>query len=189
VKFLFLITAVGMIASAAPVLAQQPTVGKVGVARVLQASYAASKGNLVSEAGKMPETDYGLKPGTMPEVRTFGQLFGHVAAGQFGVCAAVKGVPNPMASKSLEDYKTKADYVKVLSDSFAFCDDAFSSTTDENAMEFIRQGPNEMPRAAVLFGLLAHNAEMYGVGTVYLRLKGLVPPSTERQSARRPGGR
>ena len=134
----------------------------------------------------MPEADYNLKPGAMPEVRTFGQLFGHVAAGQFGICAAVKGVPNPMATKTLEDFKTKAEFVKVLTDSFAFCDDAFSSTTDDNAMQFVKQGPNELPRAAALFGLLAHNSEMYGIGTVYLRLKGIVPPSTERQNARRP---
>jgi hypothetical protein len=57
--------------------------------------------------------------------------------------------------------------VKVLADSFAFCDDAFSATTDENAMQSMRQGPNELPRDAVLFGLLAHNSEMYGIGTVY----------------------
>jgi hypothetical protein len=168
------------------IVGQQPAVGKVGVAGVLQRSYAAIKDNLMSEAEKMPEPEYGLKPGTMPEVRTFGQLFGHVAAGQFGICAAVKGVPNPMAGKTLEDFKTKAEFVKVLSDSFAFCDEAFSSTTDENAMQFVKQGPNELPRAAALFGLLAHNSEMYGVGTVYLRLKGIVPPSTERARARRP---
>ena len=69
------------------------------------------------------------------------------------------------------------------------CDDAFSSTTDENAMQFIKQGPNELPQAAALFGLLAHNSEMYGVGTVYLRLKGIVPPATERANARRSSGR
>lgn len=162
----------------------QPAVGKVGVAAVLRGAYAGSKANLVGEADKMPEADYGLRPGSMPEVRTFGQVIGHAAAGQFGVCASVKGVPNPMGTSTLEDFKTKAEFVKVLSDSFAFCDEVFSSTTDENAMEFIRQGPNEMPRAALLFGLLAHNSEMYGIGTVYLRLKGIVPPSTERQNAR-----
>jgi hypothetical protein len=53
-------------------------------------------------------------------------------------------------------------------------------------MQFVKQGPNELPRAAALFGLLAHNSEMYGIGTVYLRLKGIVPPSTERANARRP---
>jgi hypothetical protein len=186
--FLHVTTAATMLLSS-PVVGQRPVVGRVGVAGVLQRGYAASKANLMSEAEKMPEADYSLKPGTMPEVRTFGQLFGHVAAGQFGVCAAVKGVPNPLAAKTLEDFKTKAEFVKVLTDSFAFCEDAFSSTTDDNAMEFIKQGQNELPRAAVLFGLLAHNSEMYGIGTVYLRLKGIVPPSTERQNARRPSGR
>jgi hypothetical protein len=166
----------------------QPPVGRVGVAGVLQHAYAGSKADLTREADLMPEVDYSLKVGTMPEVRTFGQLFGHVAAAQFGTCAAVKGVPNPMAGKSLEDFKTKAEFVNALADSFTFCDEAFSSTTDENAMQFVKQGPNELPRAAVLFGLLAHNAEMYGIGTVYLRLKGLVPPSTERANARRRGG-
>jgi hypothetical protein len=168
----------------------QPTVGKVGLAAMLKGSYAGSKTNLTSAAEKMPEADYGLKPGTMPEVRTFGQLFAHVADGQFGVCAAVKGVPNPVAGRRLEqELKAKAEFVKVLSDSFAFCDDAFLSTTDENAMQFVRQGPNDLPRASLLYGLLAHNAEMYGIGTVYLRLKGIVPPSTERQGQRGRGGR
>ena len=166
--------------------AQRPTVGRVGLATVLQAGYAGSKANLMGEADKMPDDDFNLKPGTMPEVRTFGQLFGHVAAAQFSVCADVKGVSNPIGTNLLEDFHTKAVFLKVLSDSFAFCDDVFSTTTDENATQFVKQGPNELPRAAALFGLLAHNAEMYGIGTVYLRLKGIVPPSTERQNVQRP---
>ena len=162
----------------------QPALGrKAGLAMVLQLSYEGIKADLSAEAEKMPEADYSFKPGTMPEVRTFGQLFAHVAAGQFGTCAAVKGIPNPVAGKRLEqELTTKAEFIKVLTDSFAFCDDAFSSTTDENALQFVRQGPNELTRASVLYGLLAHNAEMYGIGTVYLRLKGIVPPSSERQT-------
>jgi len=189
VRILLLGTALATTLLALAVVGQQPAVGKVGIAAVLQRSYTAIKANLMSEAYKMPEADYDLKPGTMPEMRTFGQLFGHVAAGQYGICAAVNGVPNPMAGKTLEDLKTKAEFVKVLADSFAFCDSAFSSTTDENATQFVKQGPNELPRAAALFGLLAHNSEMYGIGTVYLRLKGIVPPSTERANARRPSAR
>jgi len=173
----------------APVaIAQQPAGRKAGLATVLQLSYGGIKADLVAEAEKMPEVDYSLKPGPMPEVRTFGQLFAHVAAGQFGTCAVVKGVPNPVAGKNLEqELKTKAEFVKALADSFAFCDDAFSSTTDENALQFVSQGPNELTRASVLYGLLAHNAEMYGIGTVYLRLKGIVPPSSERQTKGRGG--
>jgi DinB superfamily len=167
--------------------AQPPGGRKAGLAAVLRISYEGIKSNLIAEADKMPEADYGLKPGPMPEVRSFGQVIAHVAAGQFGTCAAVKGVANPGAGKNLEqELKTKAEVVKVLADSFAFCDEVFSSTTDENALEFVRMGQNELPRASVLYGLLAHNAEMYGIGTVYLRLKGIVPPSTERQIKRAP---
>ena len=174
----------------ASVTAAQPPVGrKVGLAMGLQLGYGGSKANLVAEAEKMPEADFGFRPGSMPEVRTFGQLFAHVAAGQFGTCAVVKGVADPTQGRNLEqELKTKPEFVKVLADSFAFCDDVFSSTTDENAASFIRQGPNEITRAMALYGLLAHNSEMYGIGKVYLRLKGIVPPSTERQNAGRGRG-
>jgi hypothetical protein len=159
---------------------------RIGLASYVKASYAGLKGNLTQAADKMPEADYRFKPGSMPEVRTFGQLFGHVAEAQFVVCAAVKGVPNPIEGKHLEqDLKTKGEFVKALADSFTFCDDAFSSLTDANQMDFVRQGPGEIPRSAALMGLLAHGAEMYGVSTVYLREKGFVPPSTERTQRRR----
>lgn len=177
----FLVVAIVLTASIA--FAQPPVGRKAGLATVLQLSYQGIKADLTAEAAALPETDFSFKPGPMPEVRTFGQLFGHVAAGQFGTCAAVKGVANPVAGKNLEqELKTKAEFIKVLADSFAFCDDAFSSTTDDNALQFVQQGPNQLTRASVLYGLLAHNAEMYGIGTVYLRLKGIVPPSTERQT-------
>jgi hypothetical protein len=137
-------------------------------------------------ADKMPEAEYGFKPGPMPEVRTYGQLFAHVADAQFAMCAAVKGVANPVEGKHLDqDLKTKSEFVKALADSFTFCDDAFSSLTDANQMDFVKQGPGEIPRIGALMGLLAHGAEMYGVSTVYLREKGLVPPSTERMQQRR----
>jgi hypothetical protein len=173
-----------------------PTVGaqplppgqQIGIAQYVQGSYARLKGNLTQAADKMPEADYRFKPGSMPEVRTYGQLFAHVAEAQFVTCAAVKSMPNPMEGKHLEqDLKTKGEFVKALADSFAFCDDAFSSLTDANQMDFVKQGPGEIPRSAALMGLLAHGAEMYGVSTVYLREKGIVPPSTERTLQRRRG--
>lgn len=178
--------AVAVLLAVSSSFAQPPVGRKAGLTTVLQLSYAGIKADLIAEAEKMPDEDYGFKPGPMPEVRSFGRLFTHVAAGQFGTCAAVKGVPNPVAGNEMEQkLTTKAEITKFLAESFAFCDDAFASTTDQNALEFVRQGPNELTRASVLYGLLAHNAEMYGISTVYLRLKGIVPPSTERQAAPR----
>ena len=151
----------------------------------LQNGYNNLKRNLTQAADKMSEADYSFKPGSMPEVRNYGQLFGHVANAQFGQCSAVKGVPNPNQGKNLEEeLKTKADIVKALADSFALCDEAFSSTTDENALQPVRQGNNEVTRAAALYGVLVHGNEMYGTAAVYLRSKGIVPPSTEGRGRR-----
>jgi uncharacterized damage-inducible protein DinB len=163
---------------------------KVGLAMSLQRSYNGFKQNFTGNAEKMPEADYNFKPGSMPEVRTYGALFMHIANAQYGQCAAVKGVPNPNQGTDLEKTKTtKADITKALADSFAFCDDAVSATTDENAVQFVKQGNNEVTRAAVLAGLIAHGNEMFGTSNVYLRSKGLVPASTERQMGRGRGNR
>lgn len=162
----------------------QPPAGRIGLADGLKGRYAESKLNLMGQADKMPADAYDFRP--TPAVRTFGQVLAHAADTQLYVCAGLKGIPNPLEGKDLElDLKTKAEFLKALSDAFALCDDVFASTTDDNAVQFVRQGPTEMPRASVLYFLLGHNAEMYGVGTVYLRLKGLVPPTTERENARR----
>jgi len=170
---------------------QMPTAGqKVGPAMSLQRAYAGIKTNLTGNAEKMPDADYSFKPGSMPEVRTFGALFMHVANAQYGQCAGVKGVPNPNQGTDLEKTKTtKADIVKALADSFAFCDDAFASTTDDNAMQYVTQGRGEVTRVAALFGVIAHDNEMFGTSNVYLRAKGLVPASTERQMQGRGRGR
>ena len=101
----------------------------------------------------------------------------------------MRGVPNPNQGKNLEELlKTKADVVKALADSFAFCDEAFKMLTDANAAELVKQGNNEVARGSILAGLIGHDNELYGTGAVYMRLKGMVPPSTERQNQmRRPG--
>lgn len=165
---------------------------RVGLAAALQGSYSGLKGMVTAEAAKMPERDYGSKPSAMPEVRTFSQVIAHIAESQFDTCARVKGVPHPMQGKQLEqELNNKADVTKALADSFAFCDEVFSATTDENALQPVRMqfGPRvlELPRVSVLYGLLAHTSEMYGIGTVYLRAKGLVPPGSEPQGRGRGG--
>ncbi len=158
---------------------------KIGLAASLQRGYAGFKQNFTGNAEKMPEADYNFKPGSMPEVRPYGALFMHIANSQYGQCAAAKGVANPNQGTDLEKTKTtKADIVKALADSFAFCDDAFSGTTDANAVEFVKQGNNEAMRAVVLYGVLTHGNEMFGTSNVYLRAKGLVPASTERMMGR-----
>jgi len=162
-----------------------PAPMKITLAAGLQRSYNNMKMNLTQSLEKMPDDQFGFKP--TADVRAFGQLFGHVANSQYNTCSALKGVANPNQGNDNEKKTTKAEYTKVLADSFAFCDDAIASLTDENALQLIKQGQNEVARASAVANLIAHGNEMYGTGVVYLRLKGIVPPSTERaQQMRRP---
>ena len=136
----------------------------------------------------MPDADYGFKPGSTPEARTYTAVIAHIAQTQFAQCSGLKGVPNPMQGKNLEqELKTKAEVTKALADSFALCDDLFANVTDANATEMVKQGNNEVTRAASLFGVLVHGNEMAGTAYVYLRSKNIVPPPTENAQRGRTG--
>jgi DinB superfamily len=117
----------------------------------------------------------------MPEVRTFGETIAHVASAQFNLCARLRGVPDESPKVPPT---TKTEVLTVLAASFASCDAARASITDASSGEFVRQGPVEIPTTAALVGLLAHNAEMYGIATVYLRARNIAPihRATERES-------
>ena len=170
----------GCLLVASVALAQgPPPQGPVGTAVAIQRGYAQLKNNITLSAEKLSEADYFFKP--TADIRGFGQLWAHVADAQFGMCSGAKGVANPRQGQpTFEQLTTKAGVQKAVADSFAFCDDAFSSLTEASAQEMISNGRGgQQTRAAALLGVLQHGSEMYGIGTVYIRLKGGVPPSTE----------
>jgi hypothetical protein len=135
--------------------------------------------NLTEAAQKLGDADYSYRPS--PEIRVYGGQLAHVANSQFNACAAARGEKNPNQGQNLEQtLKTRDEIVKALSDSFAFCDPAFASLTDQSAVELVQQGQNQVARGSVLANLIAHSNEEYGIITVYLRTKNIVPPSTER---------
>jgi uncharacterized damage-inducible protein DinB len=161
---------------------------KIGLATSLQRGYNGFKTNFTAAAEKMPEADYSFKPGSTPEVRTYAQVIAHIAQAQFGQCSGLKGVPNPMAGKQLEqELKTKAEITKALADSFAMCDELFANVTDASATEMVKAGQNEQTRAASLYGVIVHGNELAGTAYVYLRSKNIVPPSTENAQRGRMG--
>lgn len=168
-----------IVATTAPMAgAQTPSGQKVGLVQFIQAGYAGIKRDLLAAAERMPETDYGFKPTQMKEARTYGAVIAHTADGMFGTCARAKGVPNP-APDTEKRFTKKADILKALADSVALCDEVFSALTDQSAGEYVKQGPVEVPRAAALMGVLTHNSEMFGISTVYLRARNIVPPGSE----------
>jgi hypothetical protein len=147
----------GMFAAATSALAQPPPAGQaVTLAASLNRSYTGLKLNMTEMATKMADADYTFKPGPAPELRNFGQLFGHTANAQFGSCAVALGQPNPNQGKNLEqELKTKAEFVKALADSFALCDKAFAALTDQNKDEMVAQGQGQIARSALLARCMA----------------------------------
>lgn len=140
-----------------------------------QNSYRQLKNNLTKAADKMPEAAYDFKP--TPDVRTFGALIGHVADSQMRVCGMVNGhqVEATASSKT-----AKADLVAALKASFDECDAAFEKLTDANYLEQVGSGKGAAPRYNALLRVLLHGNEMYGYACPYMRLKGVVPPSSDR---------
>jgi uncharacterized damage-inducible protein DinB len=141
--------------------------------------YNYLKTDLVKAAEKMPEENYGFKP--TPEVRSFGQIVGHVADAQFMFCSTVLG--DGMKPQEIEKSKTsKADLVKALNDAFAYCDKAYDGMTDAHATEMVKFFGRDMAKLTVLSINNAHDDEHYGNLVTYMRIKGLVPPSSEREN-------
>ena len=173
-----------------PIVAQQgaaqapPTV--TGFLRNL---YTGNKTSVLRAAERMPEEFYGLRPGTQEEVRTFGQHVAHIATYNFLWCSQAKGEKNPNAGVDLEKtLKTKAEIQKAVADAFAYCDPVYASLNDENGAQVveIQQESGRVvrnTRMALLMLNVVHSNELYGNLVTTMRIKNIVPPSSEPRPA------
>ena len=156
-----------------------PTGRKFTLANAMIQSYTAIQRDLLEAAELMPDADYDFKP--TPETRPFGQLIAHVALSQFGFCSLLQGGPSPKAAEKEETPRSKAVLIALLKESTTFCNPVVNAMTDESMLQLIKVGPNEGARGVLVTGLSVHGNEVYGTIAVYLRLKGIVPPTTARQ--------
>src|SRR5262249_40788917 len=163
---------VSVFAQQAQPVAPQPSANPMSAE--FKQMYNGIKNNLTKMAEKMPEENYSFK--ATADIRTFGQLVGHVADAQARTCSAVNGEQKAVNAGSKT---TKADLVAALKESFAICDKAFDSLTDAKASEMIQVGQRQRSRLGMLTGMVSHSNEEYGYMAVYMRLKGVVPPSSE----------
>jgi uncharacterized damage-inducible protein DinB len=140
--------------------------------------YERTKGILLRSAEKVPEEDYSFRP--VDTVRTYGQIIGHLADAQYIFCSAASGEKNP--GLNIEKTKTsKADLIAALKDAFAYCDKVYDAMTDAEAVQTVKFFGNDAPKYAVLSINIGHNMEHYGNLVTYMRMKGIVPPTSEQQ--------
>ncbi len=147
----------------------------VSTARVL---WEPMIGYITAAAEELPESTYAFKPA--PEVRSFGQLVGHVAGAQYLICGAALGEP-PRDEDAIEKTrKTKAELVAALKASTQYCARAYGQT-DKAAQGKTKLFGQERTRLYALGLNATHDAEHYGNIVTYLRMNGVVPPSSRRQ--------
>ncbi|HEY7335257.1 MAG TPA: DinB family protein [Bryobacteraceae bacterium] len=137
-------------------------------------SYTGIKNTLLKAADKMPEANYSFR--TTQQVRTYGEMIGHIADVQMTLCGIAKGEQK----QGISNGKTsKADLTAALKQSFDYCDAVYNSMTDaEGAMKVTMFG-RPLTKLGVLNFNTAHDNEMYGTMVAYLRIKAIVPPSSE----------
>jgi uncharacterized damage-inducible protein DinB len=152
-----------------------------------KAMHAMIRRDLLEAAENMPADEYAFRP--TPQVRTFGQIIGHVVDANFFFCSQAAGEKSP-ATADYEQITDKAALVKALNDSLVYCDRVYAATTDANFIQpmqivhVVGTGSTNTVRGAVLMYNITHNNEHYGNLAVYMRLKGHVPPSTARVERR-----
>jgi uncharacterized damage-inducible protein DinB len=176
---------------AIPAFAQNPAQTTANpLSTWLRGAYTGNHNNIVRSAEKMPEENFGLRPGAQVEVRTFGQQLGHVANFNFLWCSQAKGEKNPNAGNNLEKLTTKAEFMKALNDAFAYCDAVYGALTDASGTETVditqengRQTKNL--RMALLILNYGHNNEIYGSIVTSMRIKSIVPPASEPRPQRK----
>lgn len=138
--------------------------------------YGAMKKILLRSAENMPEENYGFKP--TEAVRRFGQILAHVADSQYHFCSIVLGEKNP--APRIEKTKTsKADLIAALKDSFAYCDKAYDGMTDAAAVETVKFMGGDTPKLGALQVNNLHIMEHYGNLITYMRMKDMVPPTSD----------
>lgn len=139
--------------------------------------YAFLSGTVIAAAEKMPEANYSFKP--TPEVRSFGQLVGHLADSQYYFCSTAAGEPKP-ASDAEKTKTAKADLVAALKDAVAYCSTVYAGMTDAKGSQMVKMMSFDFAKLTVLAANFAHTYEHYGNMATYMRIRGIVPPTSEK---------
>jgi len=171
-----------------PAMAQTPQQGQANpLSAWLRNAFTGNRNNIMRAAERMPEENYGMRPGAQHEVRTYGQQVTHAAIYNFLWCSQAKGEKNPDPG-NLDKLTSKAEIIKITNESFTYCDSAYNALTDASGSEIIEiTQENGRQRRIPRMGLLAqnygHNNEIYGSLVVYLRMKNIVPRAPEPPAA------
>lgn len=156
-----------------PVLAQS----KDPVSDALRQILAGRAKNTIAAFEAMPADQYNYQP--TPAQMTFGHLATHIVESNYYFCANVGNVPEPKVAE-LKDSDSKDVLVAAVKASFDFCSTAVAKANDSNMSSDITWFDGKpKSRAWAFLGLASSLADHYGMAAMYLRMKGLLPPTAK----------
>jgi uncharacterized damage-inducible protein DinB len=161
-------------------LSAQTTKAPDAMVAETRTEWKAIIGFITKAAEQMPEAHYSYKP--TPVVRSFGELIGHLADGQNIICAAALMQPTSATEGDIEKKVTaKASLIAALRASTDLCTRAYAQT-DAASMGMTKLFGSDRTRYAALMRNAVHDGEHYGNLVTYIRLKGMIPPSSQPQA-------
>lgn len=157
--------------------ATAPAAAPSGPAAEVLTAYNRLKPNVIKAAEKMPAADFQYKP--TADIRTYARIVNHITEAQFHTCTALNGTAfDPKSVPS--DTADKDTVVAGLKASYAECDKAYGALSDTDLTATVKFGPNTRSKIGAAWGNVSHDNEQYAELSTYLRLKGLVPPTSEK---------
>lgn len=163
---------------ATPIAAQQAAAVSPGLAvGAAKGMWQRMTSYVTTAAEQMPEKDYAFRP--THDVRTFGQMIAHVAGAQRMMCAAALGEKVGAEDEIEKTVTAKAGLIAALKSSTQYCERAYAQTDAASAAQATPLFGMNMPRLNVLVLNTTHNAEHYGNLVTYMRIRGMVPPSSQ----------
>src|SRR5215510_15430153 len=145
--------------------------------------YNSTKKNVIGAAEKMPAEHFSYKPTN--DVRSYAEIFAHILDTNYWAYSGLRGEANPNKDDLEKTLKTKDDVVKAVKASFEYCDAAIKNLTAASLQETFNNGTRDIPKTSPLLLLIAHSQEHYGNIVTYMRMKGVVPPSSEPPPTRK----
>ena len=144
----------------------------------VQHSYAGLKANILKAADNTPADAYTFRP--TADVRTFARVVNHITEAQLHSCGALNHASPDTLPKVPAETADKTAIVAALRASFAECDKAYAALNESNLLQTVTAGPNTRARITLAWGNVSHDNEQYAALALYMRLKGITPPSAEK---------
>jgi uncharacterized damage-inducible protein DinB len=158
-------------------MAQEKASGKAQTT-ALAAIFHMAHGNIVKAAEQIPEDKYSFQP--TKDVRTVGAIFAHIADANNFFCSQVTGTPKQYSDQTEKTAKTKAEIVAALKASYDGCGAAYGAVNDADLGKALKIFGNDTNVAGAVAFNASHNWEHYGNIVTYMRLNGMVPPSSQQ---------